>query len=412
MRRHGLRALTWLAVLALAGCQAPVRPTAPVPTDAPAAEDAAEPARPRRAKPPAAAPTPTRPALELRETSMPAITSGAELLTRLRARLADPPCVKDRVVQRWEAIYAKWPPRFNAQVEAILPLMAMVVEELESHHLPGEFALLPIVESWYRPLAGTPRTAYGMWQFATATARHEDLRIGPGVDERLAPAAATRAAMHYLAGLQNRFGDWRLASMAFNAGEYRLKRALAKQTVPGRPEAARHQPPGLAMTTYEHLAKMQALACLFAEPGRFGLELPQGAFEPVQVAPIPAGLATLDQVAARSGLSMSEVRRLNPGFLDARITRGATREVLLPRSAALRLAQLVPGPAAPATAATPARAAATDAERPPRTYRIRPGDTLGAIARRHGLRLAELLRWNSLDVRALLQPGQVLRLEP
>jgi membrane-bound lytic murein transglycosylase D len=47
----------------------------------------------------------------------------------------------------------------------------------------------------------------------------------PGFDERLAPQAATRAAMRYLAELQNRFGDWKLADMAFNAGEYRIVRA-------------------------------------------------------------------------------------------------------------------------------------------------------------------------------------------
>jgi membrane-bound lytic murein transglycosylase D len=410
MTRGFARTLAWLAVLALVGCQMPVRPPAPAPTDAPPAVAPAKPARPRPAK--SRAPAPAKPALELRETSMPPITSGAELFTRLRSRLADPPCVQDRVVQRWEVIYAKWPPRFVAQVEAILPLMAMVVEELESHHLPGEFALLPIVESWYRPDAGSPRTAFGLWQFATATARHEELQIAPGIDERLAPAVATRAAMHYLAGLQNRFGDWRLASMAFNAGEYRLKRALAKQSQPGRPEAARHLPPGLAMTTYEHLAKVQALACLFAEPARFGLELPQGAFEPLQAAPIPAGLATLEQIAARSGLATSEVRRLNPGFLDARILGGARREVLLPRSAAMRLSHAGSSPPATAIAATAAVAPAIQPRDPPRTYRIRAGDTLGAIARRHGVRLAELLRWNSLDVRALLRPGQVLRLEP
>lgn len=410
MTRRFVRRLPWLAVMALAGCQMPVRPGAADSTEEAPAVVAAKNAGARPAK--ARAPTPAKPALELRETTMPPITSGAELFTRLRARFADPPCVQDRVVQRWESTYAKWPPRFVAQVESILPLMAMVVEELESHHLPGEFALLPIVESWYRPVAGSPRTAYGMWQFAAATARHEGLAIAPGIDERLAPAAATRAAMHYLAGLQNRFGDWRLASMAFNAGEYRLKRALAKQSQPGRPEAARHLPPGLAMTTYEHLAKMQALACLLAEPARFGVELPQGAFEPVRVAPIPAGLDTLDQVAARCGLAASEVRRLNPGFLDARIAIGAAREVLLPRGAAERLAQASAAQDAPALAATEPQTPAPVAPVQPRTYRIRAGDTLGAIARRHGLRLAELLRWNALDVRALLRPGQVLRLEP
>jgi hypothetical protein len=89
---------------------------------------------------------------------------GEDVYARLTARLADPPCVEDRVVQRWEHTYGRWPPRFAAQLEAVLPLMAMTLDEIETHHLPGEFALLPIVESWYRPDAGS--AAYGLWTVA------------------------------------------------------------------------------------------------------------------------------------------------------------------------------------------------------------------------------------------------------
>ena len=50
---------------------------------------------------------------------------GRYVYERLVARFADPPCTKDRVVQRWERTYGRWPPRFQAQLEAILPLMAI-----------------------------------------------------------------------------------------------------------------------------------------------------------------------------------------------------------------------------------------------------------------------------------------------
>jgi LysM repeat protein len=37
---------------------------------------------------------------------------------------------------------------------------------------------------------------------------------------------------------------------------------------------------------------------------------------------------------------------------------------------------------------------------------VRRGDTLSGIAKRHGVRLNELLAWNSLDTRSVIVPGQ------
>jgi membrane-bound lytic murein transglycosylase D len=244
-----------------------------------------------------------------------------------------------------------------------------------------------------------------MWQFTATTARHQGLRIEPGFDERLAPQASTRAAMRYLAEMQNEFGDWKLANMAYNAGEYRVKRTLARlEPKDRRASAASHRPPGLSMITYEHVAKVQALACLLAEPQRFGLTLPEEVVvEPLQGVPVAAGV-TLDALAARAGIEPASLRRLNPAFEQGRIPSHGEHTVLVPRSAAKRLSG--PGSMSAAVAAPIDGAAAAG------TYRVVRGDTLGAIARRYQIKLADLLRWNGLDVRDLLHPGQKLRLAP
>lgn len=69
---------------------------------------------------------------------------------------------------------------------------------------------------------------------------------------------------------------------------------------------------------------------------------------------------------------------------------------------------------APATAAKPAAAKPAAAVRPAAaratTYTIKPGDTVGAIAARHGLRTADVLAWNGLSWRSVIYPGQKLRL--
>jgi LysM repeat protein len=41
-------------------------------------------------------------------------------------------------------------------------------------------------------------------------------------------------------------------------------------------------------------------------------------------------------------------------------------------------------------------------------YQVRRGDTLSAIAKKHGVRLNDLLAWNSLGIRSIIRPGQRL----
>ncbi len=48
----------------------------------------------------------------------------------------------------------------------------------------------------------------------------------------------------------------------------------------------------------------------------------------------------------------------------------------------------------------------------PDTYTVQPGDTVYSIAFRYGLDYRELARWNGLDSRSLIHPGDALRLKP
>lgn len=228
----------------------------------------------------------------------PPLDTGSAVFAVLRAHLATQQCEDDRVVTRWLERYARAPSRLAANLERVLPLLAHVTGRLRDAGLPGEFALLPIVESWYRPDARHAGTS-GLWQFSAATARAHGLRVDAVVDQRLAPAAATVAAMDHLQTLMARFGDWRLATMAYNAGAYRLGRAHAAD--PAEPSPQHHQPAGLRMGTYEHLAKLQALACLVIEPGRIGLELPAAAFTPLSAEDLAALDARATPTPSREG---------------------------------------------------------------------------------------------------------------
>jgi membrane-bound lytic murein transglycosylase D len=83
--------------------------------------------------------------------------------------------------------------------------------------------------------------------------------------------------------------------------------------------------------------------------------------------------------------------------------------------ASLRAGQtlLIPGVAMPVSSRVAPAAADAGAERLGRatTHRVRAGDTLYGIARKYGVALADLLRWNRLTPRSVLRPGAKLRLQ-
>src|ERR1043165_959409 len=80
----------------------------------------------------------------------------------------------------------------------------------------------------------------------------------------------------------------------------------------------------------------------------------------------------------------------------------------LSRGAAVRVAQCV------LSAGLLLSGCASEPPRPvrPATYTVKAGDTLYAIAWRLRLDYRELARWNGIDGKYLIRPGQVLRLQP
>lgn len=226
------------------------------------------------------------------------ITTGAMLFERLAQGFESPACVEGQNNTAWRRRYAAHPEALERQLRNAMPLMAWVLEATEARGLPSEFVLIPLIESGYRPSARGRGGPLGLWQMMGSTARNHGVVVNARHDGRLSPIESTIGALDHLAQLQSQFGDWRAAAMAYNAGEGRLRRALAKadsKAVSGE----RREPAGMANTTYTYIAKLRALACLISEPSRYGLNLPSKVFTPFDPATAPPSLTNTASLSAQ-----------------------------------------------------------------------------------------------------------------
>jgi membrane-bound lytic murein transglycosylase D len=388
------------AALWLAGCASAPRPDPPTRID-PAA--VVEPEEPLALAPkPAVEPPPPAPTPEPSPTVPARIADGGVLFQRMAAGFEAPVCVRGEHNQGWRRRYAAHPRALEDQLRRALPLMAWVTEQVEARQLPMEFALVPLIESGFRPEARGPGGPTGLWQMIGSTARNHGVIVGGGYDGRLSPVDSTSAALAYLETLHDEFGDWRATAMAYNAGEGRLRRAFARSG-DRRVSGERRLPHGLSGITYAYVAKLHALACLITEPQRHGLDLPTDAFLPLEASVAPAGARSLDAVASAWSTDAASLRRLNPAYRNGLPRSGAPRALLHPRREGPAEAEAAVG-AGPRHGET---VAAGDAAAP-REHVVRSGDTLWQIARRYGTSVRALAALNGLRVDAPLRLGRRL----
>jgi membrane-bound lytic murein transglycosylase D len=104
----------------------------------------------------------------------------------------------------------------------------MMEEQLAKYGIPLEMKYLSIVESALSPTAISRAGAGGLWQFMVATGKQYGLEVTSYQDERFDAYKSTDAACQYLRFLYDTFGDWQLALAAYNSGPGNVNKAIRR----------------------------------------------------------------------------------------------------------------------------------------------------------------------------------------
>ncbi|MGC9456875.1 MAG: LysM peptidoglycan-binding domain-containing protein [Halothiobacillaceae bacterium] len=309
-----------------------------------------------------------------------------DLWTYVTARFALPVPENPRI-DRELAMYAANPDYLELVSRRAIPYLRLIVEQLEDNDLPMELVLLPIVESAYRPEALSRSQAAGIWQFIPATGTYMGLDQTPWYDGRRDIVASTDAATRYFNRLRDMFDDdWAVIIAAYNGGEGTLSRAIEANRRAGKPTDF-WSLTQISNETSKYPARFFALVKIFSEPERYQVALPEAPLYPA-VARIDIDRPLhLGRLAQLTGVEEEDLYRLNPGY-NRQITGPSPRGLLVPHHKAYRFTDEV----------------FDQAHESPQGwmhYQVRRGDSLAAIAAVFGSSVSELRRVNRLEDAAL-----------
>ncbi|EGJ70913.1 Lytic transglycosylase catalytic [Bacteroides coprosuis DSM 18011] len=274
-------------------------------------------------------------------------------------------------------------------------------EALDAYNLPLELKYLPIIESALNPTAVSRAGATGLWQFMLSTGKEYGLETNSLVDDRRDPIKATWSAARYLKDLYEIYHDWNLVIAAYNCGPGNINKAIRRaggesdywEIYNYLPKETRGYVPAFIAANY--------IMTYYCDHNICPIE---STLPVVSDTVIVNKEIHFDQISSICNIDKEELRSLNPQY-KRDIIPGNTKPY------ALRL----PHYTIPTYIENQdsiynykrdeyfTNRKKVEAKQKPKAptsrttyYKIKNGDTLSTIARKHGVSVSKLKQWNGL----------------
>lgn len=292
--------------------------------------------------------------------------------------------------------------------------MPIFEDALEAYQLPLELKYLPIIESALNPGATSKAGAGGLWQFMPTTGKRYGLEITSLIDDRRDPVKASYAAARMLRSLYEIFGDWTLVIASYNCGPGNVSKAIKRaggekdywKIYPYLPSETRGYVPAFIAANYVMNYYCEHNICPAST------RLPMGTDTIVVSRDV-----YMEQISDVCGISMEELKALNPQYRTTKIPGNASPcNLRMPMEAihkfiesgdtvyTHRLSELNKR----RSVVEVNEKVASQSSKGTKYVRVRRGDTLGGIASKNRTTVAKIKRLNGLKG-TNIRVGQRLR---
>lgn len=352
----------------------------------------------------------------------------------------------NREIQR----YLKHPEYLVKIQQRAEPYLYFILDEIEARQIPGELALLPVVESAFKPDALSRSKASGLWQFMPATGRLFGLKQNWWYDGRKDVYTSTKAATSYLKELSEAFDDdWFLALAAYNAGRGNISKAMTYNETKGL--ATDYWSLPLRTETKNYIPRLLAIAKIFANAEEYNIPLHDIPNSPHFAVVDVNSQIDLSIAAEMANITLDELFILNPAFkrgsidpdgpfhlliqadkvkkfkselaqtqkkdrlkwLRHTIKAGENLGIIAKKyntsvNALLKGNHLANSTIRAGQSLLIPTTLARNSETNRQLYTVKKGDTFWDIARQFDVRSKDIALWNNLSLNKTLQPGQKL----
>ena len=319
----------------------------------------------------------------------------------------------NETVKNYMILYSEKMPNIMGELMGLSQYYWPIFEEIfRRYDLPMELKYVAIIESHLNPRAESRVGAKGIWQFMYRTAISYGLKVDSYTDERMDPILSADAAARYFNDAYRVFGDWALAISAYNCGSGNVNKAIKRaggktdfwSVYEFLPTETRGYVPALVGAMYA-----------FRYAKEYGLRS-----DPVS---LPVYVDTFHvhknlhfrQISEVLGIPLDDVRDLNPQYYTDIVPGAGGDEVIrLPfkfssaflekqdeiyrhRADVLFAAKVQDGREVVGGKPVPtAKAPASSSRVSWISYKVKSGDTLGAIAIKYHCTVKQLKSWNNL----------------
>ena len=286
---------------------------------------------------------------------------------------------------------------YKKNIDKINYYLPLFEEHLQNKNIPLEIKYLPLIESRLDPTAVSRVGATGLWQLMFYTALENGITMNSYVDERMDPLKSTISATTYLQKLYKIHPDWNLVLASYNAGPRTISKAIKRS---GGYMNYWNMRPFLPKETANYVPSFIATMYILEYAEEHGINLSKAKSSFVQMDTINVKQKlSFKHISTFLEFSEDSIKKLNPSYIHDIIPGKNKNALKLPEDIAdkfiKREKELYEF----------SKAEFNKKEKPlpdlysidsKLIYKVKYGEFLGKIARKFGVKVSDLKRWNNL----------------